>query len=173
MCFRNRWEGRCDGGCPYWICGKEQQYYSIWLKRTKGLFTFSRSGGYKTKETYPTNSWIACFAGCFRHSQNQLYNSPLQICIAGRTHFSKKTKKNSKRHLLFKLEKKKTGEEKIYRWTEFFTSWTITSEKCTRAHVQENKSIYLSIYLTIWKPFWKRVYICINSKTFFGESREA
>ena len=54
---------------------------------------------------------------------------------------------------------KKPDDEKIYRWTEFFTSWTITSEKCTRAHVQENKSIYLSIYLTIWKPFWKRVYI--------------
>ena len=33
--------------------------------------------------------------------------------------------------------------------------------KCTRAHVQENKSIYLSIYLSIWKPFWKRVYIYI------------
>ena len=56
---------------------------------------------------------------------------------------------------------KKPDDEKIYRWTEFFTSWTITSEKCTRAHVQENKSIYLSIYLSIWKPFWKRVYIYI------------
>ena len=41
----------------------------------------------------------------------------------------------------------------------FFTSWTIRSEKCSRAQVQENKSIYLSIYLSIWKPFWKRVYI--------------
>ena len=40
MCFRNRWEGRCDGGCPYWICGKEQQYYSSWLKRTKTLTRF-------------------------------------------------------------------------------------------------------------------------------------
>ena len=38
-------------------------------------------------------------------------------------------------------------------------SWTIRSEKCARAHVQQNKTIYLSIYLSIWKPFWKRVYI--------------
>ena len=43
----------------------------------------------------------------------------------------------------------------------FFTSWTIRSEKCSWAQVQENKSIYLSIYLSIWKPFWKRVYIYI------------
>ena len=56
---------------------------------------------------------------------------------------------------------KKPDDEKIYRWTEFFTSWTITSEKYTRAYVQENKSIYLSIYLSVWKPFWKRVYIYI------------
>ena len=56
---------------------------------------------------------------------------------------------------------KKPDDEKIYRWTDFFTSWTITSEKYTRAHVQENKSIYLSIYLSVWKPFWKWVYIYI------------
>ena len=59
-----------------------------------------------------------------------------------------KKQKNSKRHVLLKLEQK-TDEEKIYRRTEFFTSWTITSEKCTRAHVQESKSIYLSIDLSI------------------------
>ena len=32
----------------------------------------------------------------------------------------------------------------------FIASWTITSEKCTRAHVQENKkytSIYISLYI--------------------------
>ena len=45
--------------------------------------------------------------------------------------------------------KKKPDDEKIYRSTDFFTSWTITSEKYTRAHVQENKSIYLSIYLSV------------------------
>ena len=31
---------------------------------------------------------------------------------------------------------KEPDEERIYRWTEFFTSWTIANEKCTRAHVQ-------------------------------------
>ena len=56
---------------------------------------------------------------------------------------------------------KKPDDEKIYRCTEFFTSWTITSEKCTRAHVQENKSIYLSISLCM-KTFLKTgVYIYI------------
>ena len=44
----------------------------------------------------------------------------------------------------------------------FFTSWTIRSEKCARAHVQQNKTMYLSIYLSLWKPFWKRVYIYIH-----------
>ena len=46
--------------------------------------------------------------------------------------------------------------------TRFFTCWTMTSEKCKRVHMQENKSIYLSIYLSIWKPFWRRVYINIS-----------
>ena len=34
------WEGRCDGGCRYWIRGKEQKYHSSWLKRTKTLTRF-------------------------------------------------------------------------------------------------------------------------------------
>ena len=46
-------------------------------------------------------------------------------------------------------KKKKPDDEKNYRSTEFFTSWTKTSEKCTRAHVQENKSISLSIYISV------------------------
>ena len=49
-------------------------------------------------------------------------------------------------------------------FSSFFTSWTVTGEKCTRAHVQENKSIF--IYISIWKPFWKRVYIHPFSKRF-------
>ena len=44
-CFRNpwfffSWEGKCDGGCRYWICGKEQKYHSSWLKWTKTLTRF-------------------------------------------------------------------------------------------------------------------------------------
>jgi len=58
----------------------------------------------------------------------------------------------------FQSETKNPTERKFLMKTRFFTCWTMTSEKCTRAHVQENKSIYLSIYLSIWKPFWKRVY---------------
>ena len=49
---------------------------------------------------------------------------------------------------------KEPDEERICRWTKFFTGWTIANEKCTRAHVQQNKSIYLSIYISIWKPFF-------------------
>ena len=66
--------------------------------------------------------------------------------------------------MFFSNWNKKPDEENIYHWTEFFTSWTITSEKCTRAHVQENKSMYLSIHLSIRKPFWKRVNIYIYTK---------
>ena len=66
---------------------------------------------------------------------NQPYNSPLQICITGRMHFSKK--KNSAT-CSFQIGTKNP--------TKFIT---ITGEKCTRAHVQENKSIYVSIYLSI------------------------
>ena len=35
-------------------------------------------------------------------------------------------------------------------FSSFFTSWTITGEKCTRAHVQENKSIYIYIYIYLY-----------------------
>lgn len=60
---------------------------------------------------------IKFFCVCLR-PYNQPYNSPLQICIAGRMHFSNQ---KLKRHVLFKLE-----------------------EKCTRAHVQENKQKYIA-----------------------------
>ena len=42
---------------------------------------------------------------------NQPYNSPLQICIAGRMHFSKK---KSQRHVLFKLEQKKLSLNRVF-----------------------------------------------------------
>ena len=51
----------------------------------------------------------------------------------------------------------------------FFHKLDNNKWKCTRAHVQENKSIYLSIYLSIWKPFWKRVYIYIEDITLWRE----
>ena len=95
--------------------------------------------------------------GCFPHSQNRSYNSPLQICIAGRMLFLKKLK----RHVLFKLEQRTLQRKKFIVEPSFLTSWTIENEKCAGAHVQDNKSIYLSIYLSIWKPFWRRVYIYI------------
>ena len=46
---------------------------------------------------------------------NQPYNSPLQICIAGRMHFSKK--KNN--DMFFSNWNKEPDEEKNYRRTEF------------------------------------------------------
>ena len=69
------------------------------------------------------------------------------------------------RALFFLIDKlqqnRKPDEKKNYCWTKFFHKLDNNKCKCTRAHVQENKSIYLSIYLSIWKPFWKRVYIYI------------
>ena len=90
---------------------------------------------------------------------HKLDNTKWKICIVGRMYFSKKKTQNDMSNW-----NKKPDDEKIYRWTEFFTSWTTTSEKCTRAHMQRNRSIYiypLSIYLSLWKPFWKRVCIFI------------
>ena len=63
--------------------------------------------------------------------------------------------------IIFLIDKFELDEKKIYRLTKFFHKLDNNKCKCTRAHVQENKSIYLSIYLSIWKPFWKRVYIYI------------
>ena len=41
---------------------------------------------------------------------------------------------------------KKPYEERVYRWTDFFYKLDNKKWKCARAHVQENKSIYLTRY---------------------------
>ena len=56
--------------------------------------------------------------------------------------------------MFFSNWNKEPDEEKNYPSTEFFTSWTIANEKCTRAHVQENKIIDLCISLYM-KTFLK------------------
>ena len=66
-----------------------------------------------------------------------------------------KKQKNWKRQVLSELEKEKTWRRKNLSLNRVFHK--LDNNKCTRAHVQENKSIYLSKYLSIWKPFWKRV----------------
>ena len=62
------------------------------------------------------------------------------------------------------IETKNLTKRKFIFELSFFTSWTITCEKCTRAHVQENKSIYLSIYMYLYmKTFLKTgVYLTIT-----------
>ena len=62
--------------------------------------------------------------------------------------------------LIDKLEQKTWRKENL-SFNQVFHKLDNNKCKCTRAHVQENKSIYLSIYLSIWKPFWKRVHIYI------------
>ena len=83
--------------------------------------------------------------------------------------FSKKTQTTCS----FQIGTKNPTKKKFIVGPSFFTSWTIANHKCTRAHVQDKKSIYLSIYLSIWKPFWKRVYIYIHpfSKRFYIYTR--
>ena len=70
-------------------------------------------------------------------------------------------KKKTQNDMFLQIGTKDPTKKKFIVEPSFFTSWTMTSEKCTRAHVQENKSIYISIYLSIWKRFWKRLYIYI------------
>ena len=60
---------------------------------------------------------------------------------------------------------KKPDEEKIYRWTEFFTSWTRRSAKCTRARVQENK-VYIYLYISLYENLFGNgcIYIYIYKR---------
>ena len=43
---------------------------------------------------------------------------------------------------------KNPTKKKLIVEPNFFKGWAMTSEKCTRAHLQENQSIYLPIYLS-------------------------
>ena len=88
------------------------------------------------------------------------YNSSLQICMAGRMHFSKKKKQND---MFFSNWNKKPDEEKIYRWTEFFHKLDNDKWKMhTGARARKQKYIYIYISLHM-KTFLKTaVYISIN-----------
>ena len=69
----------------------------------------------------------------------------MQICIAGRMHFSKKNSATCS----FQIGTKNPKKKKFIVEPSFFTSWTIAGERCTRAHAQENKSIYVFIYISL------------------------
>ena len=111
---------------------------SALLWKWKSLMIFSLSCNYNNDMTY---NWPNSAFFNFQKNANQV-NCRQYSCI------------------LFFITKNLTKREFIVE-PSFFTSWTIRSEKCARAHVQQNKTIYLSIYLSIWKPFWKRVYVYI------------
>ena len=68
-------------------------------------------------------------------------------------HFSEKTQTTCS----FQTGTKNPTKKKIIVEASFFTSCTITSEKCTRAHVQENKSIYLSMVRSIGKSGFRNL----------------
>ena len=74
---------------------------------------------------------------------NQPCNSPLQILLQGACTFLKKNSATCS----FQIGTKNPTKKKFIVEPSFFSSWTITGEKCTRAHVQENKSIYVSLYM--------------------------
>ena len=57
-------------------------------------------------------------------------------------------------------------------FSSFFTSWTITGEKCTRAHVQENKSIYIYIYIIQCGVQIKLLLLLIIARLFRYSDRE-
>ena len=109
--------------------------------------------------------------GCFPHSQNQSYNSPLQICIAGRMLFSKKTQTTCSFQIGTKL--KNPTKKKIIVEPRFFhkldnSKWKMYTG--TRARKQKYISIYISLYM---KTFLKTgvymirgsfVHLIFNSK---------
>ena len=233
MCFRNRWEGRCDRGYPYWICGKEQQYYSSWLKRTKTLTRFieadfiitmmswsyilmshlfsckitackatshwrqnklSATRAFKLVYSFsyarpwtahflihsinktalslatdamafglpvtPYNSRISCFTGCFPHSQNQPCNSPLQICIAGRMHFSKKELKTT-----WQIGTKSPTNLSLNRVFHKLDNNKWKMHTGARAREQKYISIYISLCLKTFLKTGVYIYITLDFNT--------
>ena len=129
-------------------------FYSIFIVKQVVLLFSGINVQWPKVLSSQARPWTAHF---FNTSENQSYNSPLQICIAGRMLFSKKPQTTCS----FQIRTKNPTKKKFIVVPSFFTSWTIENEKCIRAHVQHNKSIYLPIHLSIWKPFWKRVCIYI------------
>ena len=56
----------------------------------------------------------------------------------------------------FQIVTKNPKKKKFIVEPSFFTSWTIAGERCTRAHAQENKSIFVFIYIYLYlKTFLK------------------
>ena len=73
-------------------------------------------------------------------------------------------KKKRKTTCSFQIGAKKPTKKKFIVEPSFFTSWTMTSEKCTRAHVQENKSIYIYLHISPYENVFENgcIYIYIK-----------
>ena len=105
----------------------------------------------------PYNSRIGCFVGYFPHSQNQLYSSPLQICIVGHMYYSKKKTQNDN----VKLEQKTRRRKNLSLNRVFHKLDNNKGKMHTGARAKEQK--YISIYISLcMKTFLKTgVYIYI------------
>ena len=159
------WEGRCDGGCRYWICGKEQKYHSSWLKRTKTLTRFSLTQGPWTAYFFNTPCQWKCFATCFRNHDilpiNSVtpYNSAAsravflipkishvirhcKFVLPGGCVFLKKTQTTCS----FQMGTKNPTKKIFIVVRSFFTSWTTANEKCTRTHGIMNSFIFQCVF---------------------------
>ena len=66
-------------------------------------------------------------------------------------------------YLVYIIGKKNLTKKTFIVEPSFFTSWTITSKKCTRAHVQENKSIWVYLGLRTCELF-----LCFVPFIFLG-----
>ena len=96
---------------------------------------------------------------------NQPYNTPLQICIAGRMHFSKKKLSD----MFFSNLNKEPEEEKNYRWTEFFLKLDNNGWKMhTGARVRKQKyiSIYISLHMKTFLKTGAPVFLQVRSCAF-------
>ena len=67
--------------------------------------------------------------------------------------------------IIFSIDKfgnKEPDEQKIYGWTEFFTSWTITSEKMhTGSRAREQKYIYIYLDISLYENLFENGCVCI------------
>ena len=76
-------------------------------------------------------------------------------------YFSKKKKKKKNQNDISNWNKN-PDDEKIYRPTEFFTSWTITSEN-THGRTCKRAKVYIYLYISLYENLFENgcIYIYI------------
>ena len=113
----------------------------------------------------PYNSRIRCFVGYFPHSQNQLYNSPLQICIVGRMYFAKKKTQNDMSNW-----NKKPDDEKNLSLNRVFSQVGQYQVKNAHGRTCKGTKVYIYLYISLYENLFENgciyIYLAEFLKTY-------